>query len=87
MQQELVFDVDRMMAELDALGKIPSRVIFFDTAKATLKPKSKAALEPVLNLLNNYPDLVLEVAGHTDSQGKAKANLDLSNQRAASVRC
>ncbi|EGW53554.1 putative outer membrane protein containing OmpA/MotB domain [endosymbiont of Tevnia jerichonana (vent Tica)] len=61
-------------------------MIFFDTAKATLKPKSKAALEPVLNLLNNYPDLVLEVAGHTDSQGKAKANLDLSNHRAASVR-
>jgi len=86
MQQELVFNVDRMMAELDALGKITLEGIFFDTTTATLKPKSKAALEPALNLLNNYPDLVLEAAGHTDSQGKAKANLNLSDHRAASAR-
>ena len=86
MQQVLVFDTDTMMARLDALGTLTLDGIFFDTAKATLKPESDEALQAALKLMTDYPDLVLEVGGHTDNVGQAQDNEKLSQQRASSVR-
>ena len=86
MEQVLVFDVDTMMARLDALGVLTLKGIFFDTAKATLRPESAQALQAAFKLLNDYPDLVLEVGGHTDNVGQGADNKTLSQDRAASVR-
>ncbi len=86
MDQVLVFDSNEMMAQLDALGKITLEGIFFDTARATLKKESDTSLQAALELLTDYPDLVLEVAGHTDAVGSADANRKLSDGRANSVR-
>lgn len=58
----------------------------FDTGKATLLPESKAILDKVAASLANYPELKVEVAGHTDSRGARAMNLKLSQDRAASVR-
>ena len=38
-----------------------------------------------MTLLKNYPDLVLEVQGHTDDQGDDDYNLDLSRRRATTL--
>ncbi len=86
MDQVLVFDSNEMMAQLDALGKITLEGIFFDTARSTLKQESDASLGAALELLTDFPDLVVEVAGHTDDVGKADANQKLSEGRATSVR-
>lgn len=86
MQQVLVFDADTMMARLDALGVLTLDGIYFDTAKATLKTESGEALQAALKLMNDYPDLVLEVGGHTDNVGQAPDNENLSQGRASSVR-
>ncbi len=85
MEQILVFDADSMMAQLDALGSLTLNGIFFDTAKATLQPKSEEALNAALKLMTDYPDLVLEVGGHTDNVGSIQDNESLSQRRAASV--
>jgi len=85
MEQVLVFDTDTMMARLDALGVLTLHGIFFDTAKATLKAESEEALQAALKLMTDYPDLVIEVGGHTDNVGGAQDNEVLSQQRAASV--
>lgn len=86
MRQVLVLARDEMMARLEALGKLTLRGIFFDTAKATLKPESDPALQSALDLLQAYPDLVLEVGGHTDNVGQSADNQVLSEDRANSVR-
>ena len=86
MQQVLVLEKDEMMARLDALGKLTLRGIFFDTARAVLKPESEPGLQAALDLLTAYPDLVLEVGGHTDNVGLPADNQTLSENRAASVR-
>lgn len=85
MKQVLLFDTDTMMARLDALGVLTLHGIFFDTAKATLITESEEALQAALKLMTDYPDLVIEVGGHTDNVGGAQDNEVLSQQRAASV--
>ena len=59
--------------------------IYFDTAKAELRPESGDTLQQVLGVLREDPALRLVVAGHTDGAGDAAYNQALSERRAASV--
>ena len=63
--------------------KLPG--IEFDLDKATLRPESTAVLEGAISVLKRYPDLKIEVAGHTDAQGSDAYNLNLSKQRSIAV--
>ncbi len=58
----------------------------FDTGKASIKPESYAALDEVGNVLSKWPELKIEIGGHTDSQGGTAMNQKLSEQRASSVK-
>lgn len=72
-------------AELLDTGKLRLRNVFFDTNKATLKPESYAALDEAGQILEKWPQLKIEVGGHTDSQGAEAYNMDLSRRRAQAV--
>jgi outer membrane protein OmpA-like peptidoglycan-associated protein len=50
-----------------------------------LLPESIPVLEGAIATLKRYPDIKIEVAGHTDSRGSDAYNLDLSARRAATV--
>ncbi|MFC2123985.1 LamG-like jellyroll fold domain-containing protein [Bacteroidota bacterium] len=60
--------------------------IFFESAKADLKTESFNELNRILPLFEDYPNLKIEIAGHTDWIGSDKANQALSDRRANSVR-
>lgn len=79
-------DESAMAAELDRSGQINLQGVYFDTGKATLKPASSAAIEDVVALMSQRPDLKLQIVGHTDSVGNASANQILSQDRANAVR-
>jgi len=64
---------------------ITLRGIYFNTAKATIKPESRPALEDAAKMLNENPTINVEIQGHTDSKGSDSYNLSLSDRRAASV--
>jgi OOP family OmpA-OmpF porin len=75
---------------VDAVGcsfkeeiKLPG--VVFETGKADLKPESLPVLEGAIATLKRYPDIKVEVAGHTDSRGSDALNLDLSSRRAQTV--
>lgn len=59
--------------------------VLFETASARLKPESRVELEDVVTTLFKWPDLKVEVGGHTDSVGDAAYNQDLSQRRAETV--
>lgn len=59
--------------------------INFNTGSAELTEKSKSNLKELVTLLTNYPNLKLEISGHTDSTGNEDSNLELSKKRAQSV--
>src|SRR5262252_3235709 len=60
--------------------------VFFETGSAKLLPESEAALDEAGRILEKYPDLRVEVQGHTDTRGSNAYNLKLSQARAESVR-
>ena len=70
---------------LDETGRVVIPGIYFDTAKATLRPDSQPALEALLAVMQERPDARFVVEGHTDAQGEDAYNLKLSEDRAASV--
>jgi outer membrane protein OmpA-like peptidoglycan-associated protein/tetratricopeptide (TPR) repeat protein len=59
--------------------------IFFDTDKYILKPESVVELQILLALLRSNPSVKAELGGHTDNQGSASHNLELSRNRAKAV--
>jgi OOP family OmpA-OmpF porin len=60
--------------------------INFKTGSAEILPGSFAILDRALKVLQDFPDVNLEISGHTDSKGKAAYNLTLSQHRADSVK-
>lgn len=61
------------------------RGITFETNKAVIRPSSHVTLLDALDVLEQYPDVRLEVQGHTDNVGDDQFNLDLSQARAEAV--
>jgi outer membrane protein OmpA-like peptidoglycan-associated protein len=61
--------------------------IQFEFNKATIKPASYVVLDSVADLMLNHPEIkVVEIQGHTDDRGKDDYNMQLSQERADSVR-
>jgi OOP family OmpA-OmpF porin len=60
--------------------------INFKTGSAEILKTSNKVLDGAVTVLNEYPDLKIEIQGHTDDVGDDQANLELSDARAASVR-
>jgi outer membrane protein OmpA-like peptidoglycan-associated protein len=60
--------------------------VLFETNQFSLKPAARESLAKLAGILLAYPDLRLEVDGHTDSVGSDAYNQQLSEKRAAAVR-
>jgi outer membrane protein OmpA-like peptidoglycan-associated protein len=67
-------------------GKLVTYGIYFDVNKDIVKPESYATLKEIAKILNEIPEVKVQIEGHTDSDGDDKANLDLSKRRAAAVK-
>lgn len=59
--------------------------IFYDFDKATLRPESTKALDELVKLLNENPNVTIELSAHCDYKGSAEYNKLLSQRRAESV--
>lgn len=60
--------------------------LLFETGSARLQEVSKYELQNVMNALKQYPNISIEFAGHTDSQGDPESNMTLSQNRADAAR-
>lgn len=59
--------------------------IFYDFDKATLRPESTQALDELVVLLNENPNVTIELSAHCDYKGSAAYNKGLAQRRAESV--
>ena len=78
-------------AQVERVGEgikltLGENAVRFDTNKSTLTPTAKANLDKLVPVFNQYPDTNIQIYGYTDSTGSAEYNLNLSDQRAASVK-
>jgi len=67
-------------------GKFVTHGILFDVNKSSIKPESMGTINEIVKIMKDHPDLKFEIDGHTDSDGKADANLKLSEERAEAVK-
>jgi len=79
------YQKDIPLIAIEANASIILKNIFFDVNKSELKPASQAELDKLVQLLNENPNLKIEISGHTDNTGKPAGNLTLSNNRAKAV--
>jgi len=80
-----VFRVDIPLQPIEKGATIVLKNIFFETGKFDLKNESKSELDKLVALLNDNPNLKIELEGHTDNVGQEKDNLLLSTNRAKAV--
>lgn len=59
--------------------------VLFESGSDSLTDSAQVVLNDAADVLLNHPDSTVEVQAHTDSQGAADYNLDLSKQRALST--
>ena len=77
------FKMDIFMSPDDSRIDLPG--IMYDFGKWNLRPESLVALENLVEILNDNPNITIEIGSHTDFRGGADANLELSDKRAKSV--
>ena len=83
---KIVFlNASQMDQAITGTGRVNLYGILFDLDKDTLRPDSKPTLDEIAALLKQKPALKIKIVGHTDNQGTADYNLDLSRRRAANV--
>jgi len=58
----------------------------FDNDKSVIKPKYFSEIERVVDAISEHPELMIEIAGHTDSNASEEYNQGLSERRAYAVR-
>jgi outer membrane protein OmpA-like peptidoglycan-associated protein len=72
---------DKFLSE----GRIIVNGIRFDVSKATIKPESMGVINEIVKLMKDHPEINFSVEGHTDSDGEAAFNQNLSERRADAV--
>lgn len=77
-EKDVIRDKDRLIIKTDP--------IYFDYNLWYIRKESKVILGRVVELMNKYPGMVIEIGSHTDSRGNEKFNADLSQKRANSTR-
>lgn len=81
--QEIVKNIN--LEPIKKGAKVVLNNIFFEVGRAELKPISYVELNKAVKLLEENPSMIIEIGGHTDSQGSDANNLTLSTKRAQAV--
>ena len=69
--------------EIGVTVQLPN--VLFERSTTNLLSASYEELDQVVNLLEEHPEMEIELSGHTDNQGSAKLNLELSEDRVDTV--
>jgi peptidoglycan-associated lipoprotein len=82
-EEDAEYGVDFILTSINKPQVVEN--IFYDFDKATLRPESKTALDELIQLLKDNPNVTIEMASHCDRWGSEDYNMGLSNRRAKSV--
>jgi len=72
-------------AKRNIISLLKIQNIEFEVAKGSLTPRGKGTVDKLANILKQYPHIKIEIAGHTDSDGSATFNQNLSQSRVNTV--
>jgi len=70
----------------ELVKKIKTEMIFFDFDKSYIRNDAADELNKLVEVMREYPNMVIKIESHTDSRGAAEYNKYLSDRRAKSTR-
>lgn len=82
-EEDAEYGVDFILASINKPVVIEN--VFYDFDRADLRPETKTALDEMAQMLNDNPNVTIEMASHTDRWGTEEYNMSLSHRRAQSV--
>nr|WP_297918866.1 OmpA family protein [uncultured Allomuricauda sp.] len=78
--------IEELVVLDDEVLKIKTENIYFDFDKHNIKAQAAAELDKLIEVMNEYPEMVIRIESHTDSRGSKAYNKYLSDKRAKSSR-
>lgn len=75
-----------MIAVEDGIKKLKTEMIYFDFDKSYIRNDASEELDKLVEVMTEYPNMVIKIESHTDSRGKKAYNRYLSDNRAKSTR-
>ena len=79
-------ELEKQKAKEKIIHLLQIENIEFETAKGTLTHKGKGTVDKLALILGQYPNIKIEIAGHTDSDGSESFNQKLSQSRVETVK-
>jgi len=75
-----------MIAVEEGIKKLKTEIIYFDFDKSYIRQDASEELDKLVEVMTEYPTMVIKIESHTDSRGKRAYNKYLSDRRAKSTR-
>ncbi len=85
-ENNLVNKVDLNLMPLIDYDQIVINPIFFDFDKSNIRTDAKYELENIVSVMREHPEMHIYIESHTDSRGRDRYNMKLSDRRAKSTR-
>lgn len=78
----LDLNMSKVEVGLDIAKAINLNPIYFDLGKYNIRPDAALELEKIIQIMNEYPNMVVELGSHSDCRGNKNDNMKLSDKRA-----
>lgn len=82
MNETLNLSLGKVEVGMDLAKMIDMKPIYFDLGKSTIRKDAAIELDKIVQVMNEYPNMYIELGSHTDCRSAAAANLKLSAARA-----
>lgn len=86
--------INNEIAEIKNYSKVEQQLletssgtVYFAFDKSHLSKSAKDSLDVQVSILKNFPDVKVQIEGHTDSKGTVEYNIGLGERRAEAVKC
>jgi outer membrane protein OmpA-like peptidoglycan-associated protein len=76
------FKLEPSVIGIDLASTLNLNPIYFDLNKFTIREDAKIELDKIVKIMNDNPEISIELSSHTDCRGSAEYNLALSQKRA-----
>jgi outer membrane protein OmpA-like peptidoglycan-associated protein len=85
LNEMLNLSLGKVEVGMDLAKMIDMKPIYFDLGKSNIRGDAAAELDKVVQVMNEYPNMFIELGSHTDCRSSAASNLKLSTARAKSA--
>jgi outer membrane protein OmpA-like peptidoglycan-associated protein/tetratricopeptide (TPR) repeat protein len=82
MNESLNLSLGKVEIGMDLAKMIDMKPIYFDLAKSNIRKDAALELDKIVQVMNEYPNMSVELGAHTDCRSSASSNLKLSANRA-----